>query len=72
MAKHVQLIALADYVIDGKPIDVSSLEHLGSCLDCQADMIRWLRQLDTLDRARPPKSAVESALETFRKDIRAA
>lgn len=72
MAKHIQLIALADYVIDGKVLDLSSLEHLGSCLDCQADMIRWLRQLDALRQVEAPKSAMESALKTFKKDLEAA
>ena len=71
MTQHIQLGTLADYVMEGKTLDVSSLEHLESCPDCRSDIL-WLRELDRLRRLEEPKTAVEPALETLKKDSEAA
>ena len=71
MARHLQLMVFVDHVLKVRALDPASMEHVESCAYCRSDL-RWLEQLVALRNLEPPKPAVETAFEIFRKNRDAA
>ncbi|HYR90272.1 MAG TPA: hypothetical protein VE422_39730 [Terriglobia bacterium] len=68
---HLPLSEIADHVTNRKVLDATGLQHVDSCPYCQSDM-KWLQALGSLRRFEPPKSAVDKAVDYFRKQRDAA
>src|SRR5688572_13311338 len=56
MSQHVTLSSIADHILDTKPLDTPSLQHLDACTECQCDY-EWLKVLRNLGRSDSARDA---------------